>query len=122
MSPFEHHDLFTLAPDATPYRRLTGDHVGGGTFEGRAVLKVGLSALTLLARHAFHDISHLLRPSHLAQLRAILDDPGLGLHSDPTDLQWAGWEEHRTRGRSRLRIDNGGAGNRPRLRSTWLEE
>ncbi|MSO85546.1 MAG: fumarate hydratase [Rhodospirillales bacterium] len=75
MPPFEHHALFGLGPDATPYRRLSGDHVGGATFDGRAVLKVELSALTLLAREAFHDISHLLRPSHLAQLRAILDDP-----------------------------------------------
>ncbi len=74
MPPFEHHALFGLGPDATPYRRLTGDHVGGGTFDGQAVLKVNPSALTLLAREAFHDISHLLRPSHLAQLRAILDD------------------------------------------------
>ena len=74
MPPFEHHALFGLGPDATPYRRLTGDHVSGGTFDGQAVLKVNLSALTLLAREAFHDISHLLRPSHLAQLRAILDD------------------------------------------------
>ncbi|HEY4635916.1 MAG TPA: fumarate hydratase, partial [Rhodospirillales bacterium] len=57
------------------YRRLTGDHVSRATFDGRPMLKVDLRALTLLARQAFLDISHLLRPSHLAQLRAILDDP-----------------------------------------------
>ena len=33
------------------------------------------SALTLLARTAFHDIAHWLRPAHLQQLRRILDDP-----------------------------------------------
>jgi len=32
-------------------------------------------ALTLLTREAMRDIAHLLRPGHLAQLRAILDDP-----------------------------------------------
>jgi fumarate hydratase class I len=31
--------------------------------------------LTLLAREALVDCQHLLRPGHLAQLRAILDDP-----------------------------------------------
>lgn len=31
-------------------------------------------ALTLLAREAMVDIAHLLRPSHLQQLRNILDD------------------------------------------------
>ncbi len=74
MNSFEHHDLFALGPDETPYRRLTGDHVSEGKFDGGTVLKVEPRALTLLARHAFHDISHLLRPSHLRQLRAILDD------------------------------------------------
>ena len=33
------------------------------------------TALTLLARQAFIDCQHLLRPGHLQQLRAILDDP-----------------------------------------------
>jgi len=74
MSPFEHHELFPFGADTTPYRRLTGDHVARGTFDGRPILKVNPSALTLLARQAFHDIAHLLRPAHLAQLRAILDD------------------------------------------------
>src|SRR5204863_1218081 len=32
-------------------------------------------ALTLLSRQAMHDIAHLLRPGHLAQLRHIFDDP-----------------------------------------------
>ena len=32
-------------------------------------------ALSELAFEAFRDVSHLLRPAHLAQLRAILDDP-----------------------------------------------
>src|SRR6202000_809385 len=37
-------------------------------------LEVAPEALTLLTRQAMRDISHLLRPGHLAQLRAILDD------------------------------------------------
>ncbi|MEK7820491.1 MAG: fumarate hydratase, partial [Pseudomonadota bacterium] len=74
MSAFEYHPLFPHAHDATPYRRLTGDFVSEGRFEGQPILKVDPRALTLLARQAFHDCAHLLRPAHLAQLRAILDD------------------------------------------------
>src|SRR5207302_9566868 len=33
------------------------------------------AVLTMLAKEAIKDIQHLLRPSHLAQLRAIIDDP-----------------------------------------------
>ncbi|MDP6787009.1 MAG: fumarate hydratase [Rhodospirillales bacterium] len=76
MSTAEHHEIFPLAPDTqTPYRLLTADHVATANFEGRAVLKVDLQALTLLAAQALRDTSHLLRPGHLKQLAAILDDP-----------------------------------------------
>ncbi|MGE0550790.1 MAG: fumarate hydratase [Kofleriaceae bacterium] len=62
-----HHD--------TPYRRLTSDFVGTFEARGRKFLEVAPEALTLLAKTAMRDIAHLLRPGHLAQLRAILDDP-----------------------------------------------
>ena len=45
------------------------------TCDGQTVLRVKAEALSELAFQAFHDVSHLLRPGHLAQLRAILDDP-----------------------------------------------
>ena len=70
-----YHELFPLGGDDAPYRKLTGDHVSVGAFEGRRVVKVASDALTLLAAQAFADSAHLLRPGHLAQLRAILDDP-----------------------------------------------
>ena len=69
------HELFPIGADAAPYRKLTGDHVALGAFEGEPVVKIAPAALTLLARQAFIDCQHLLRPGHLAQLRAILDDP-----------------------------------------------
>jgi len=75
MSDAVYHDLFPLGADDAPYRKLTDDYVSLGTFEGRRVVKVAGAALTLLARQAFIDSAHLLRPGHLAQLRAILDDP-----------------------------------------------
>ena len=74
MSDFVFHDLFPAGEDKTPYRRLTGDHVATQSFAGKRVLTVEPDALTLLARHAFIDCSHLLRPGHLQQLRNILDD------------------------------------------------
>lgn len=57
-------EMFPLASDATPYRKLTGDFVGRETFAGRPILTVAPEALTLLARTAFSDIAHLLRPGH----------------------------------------------------------
>ena len=62
----DHHD--------TPYKRLTSDHVSTFTARGKTFLDVAPEALTLVAKTAMRDIAHLLRPSHLAQLRLILDD------------------------------------------------
>ncbi len=72
---FVYAPMFPLGEDATPYRKL--DIAGVSTFEvdGRTVLKVSADALTALAFEAFHEVSHLLRPGHLAQLAKILDDP-----------------------------------------------
>src|SRR3954465_3160661 len=75
MSDAGFHELFPLGGDDTPYRKLTGDYVATASFEGESVVKVAPEALTLLAREAFIDSQHLLRPGHLVQLRAILDDP-----------------------------------------------
>lgn len=75
MSELDYHELFPLGADETPYRKLTDDHVAIGDFEGQRVVKVAPAALTRLAGEAFVDCAHLLRPGHLAQLRAILDDP-----------------------------------------------
>src|ERR1700730_15229894 len=75
MSESGFHELFPLGEDEAPYKKLTGDHVSFASFEGERVVKVAPEALTLLARQAFVDSAHLLRPGHLAQLRAILDAP-----------------------------------------------
>ena len=67
--------LFPLGPDDTTYRKLDGNGVRVETLGSRRFLTVDPAALTALATEAFGDISHLLRPGHLANLRAILDDP-----------------------------------------------
>ncbi|WP_019014950.1 fumarate hydratase [Elioraea tepidiphila] len=72
---FLYSPMFPLGPSETPWKRL--DVGGVATIEaaGRRVLTIAPEALTELAFQAFHDTSHLLRPGHLRQLRAILDDP-----------------------------------------------
>src|SRR5689334_5964890 len=68
-------ELLPLGPDDTPYRLLTTDGVSTVEAAGRTFLQVEPEALTLLAREAFRDIAHLLRPAHLQQLARILEDP-----------------------------------------------
>jgi fumarate hydratase class I len=77
MPEFVYQPLFEHGHDETPWRRLeqASSHVEVEQHGGRRVLKVGAEALRLLAAEALDDVSHLLRPGHLAQLRKILEDP-----------------------------------------------
>jgi fumarate hydratase, class I len=72
---FLYSPMFPLAADTTPWRKLPIEGVRTITVEGKTVLRIAPGALSELAVRAFHDVSHLLRPAHLASLRAILDDP-----------------------------------------------
>ena len=67
-------EMFPLGKDTTEYKKISGDFVSSSSINGRDTLVVSSAALTLLAENAFRDVSHLLRSSHLAQLRSILDD------------------------------------------------
>jgi fumarate hydratase class I len=75
MSDFVYQAPFPLGPDTTEYECLTTDHVSLSEFEGQPVLKVAPEALALLANEAMKAINFTLRPSHLAQVAAILEDP-----------------------------------------------
>ncbi len=76
MPTFAFQDILDIGHhEDTPYKLLTTDHVSTFEARGRSFLEVAPEALTLLAKTAMRDIAHLLRPGHLAQLRAILDDP-----------------------------------------------
>ena len=72
---FSHVDVLPLGPDDTEYRQLPIDGIGTVEAAGRTFLHLEPRVLTELTREAIKDIQHLLRPSHLAQLRAIVDDP-----------------------------------------------
>lgn len=77
---FLYSDLLPTGPDETPYRLVTTEGVStsevtladGST---RTFLHVEPEAIRRLTAEAMHDISHYLRPAHLAQLRKIIDDP-----------------------------------------------
>jgi fumarate hydratase, class I len=73
--PYRHSPLFPLGPDITPYRKLSSDGVRVEKIMGEDVVVISREALRALSEAAFADINHLLRPAHLRQLRAILDDP-----------------------------------------------
>ena len=68
MTDFAYADLLPVGADETPYRLLTTEGVSTTEAAGRTFLRVEPAALQRLAYEAFHDISHLLRPAHLAQL------------------------------------------------------
>ncbi|WP_283949734.1 fumarate hydratase [Limobrevibacterium gyesilva] len=74
-SNFQYAPMFPLGADPTPWKKLDIEGVSTAVCDGRSVLKIEPQVLSELAFQAFHDVSHLLRPGHLAQLRKILDDP-----------------------------------------------
>jgi fumarate hydratase class I len=75
LPPYSHSPLFPLGPDKTKYRKITSEGVRVEKVMGKDVVVVEPEAIRALAEAAFTDINHLLRPAHLKQLRAILDDP-----------------------------------------------
>jgi fumarate hydratase class I len=74
MPDFAFQEILPLGKDETPYRLLSTDHVSTFEARGKQFVEVAPEALTLLTREAMHDIAHLLRPGHLAQLARILKD------------------------------------------------
>ena len=75
MSEFTYSPLLPTSADNTPYRCISTDFVSTTEIDGQTFVRVEPEGLTFLAEQAMGDVSHLLRPGHLAQLRSILDDP-----------------------------------------------
>jgi len=96
--PFFFQEPFPLSEDKTEYYLLSTDHVSVTEFEGQSILKVDPAALTLLAQHAFHDASFLLRASHQRQVAAILDDPDASENDRYVALQFLRNSEIAARG------------------------
>ena len=74
-SPDWFTEILPLGEDTTTYRLVTT--VGIETVETPlgTMLKVSTEAIRSLTAVAMREIAHFLRPSHLAQLSLILDDP-----------------------------------------------
>jgi fumarate hydratase class I len=76
---FRYSDLLPTGPEPagaeTPYKLLTTEGVSTFEANGQTFLRVSPDAIQALTAEAMHDISHYLRPAHLAQLRKIIDDP-----------------------------------------------
>ena len=76
MPEFNYEPIFQNGRDTqTEYRLITREHVRTVEIDGQRYLRIEPEALRRLAREAFTDVSFLLRPSHLQQLRDELDDP-----------------------------------------------
>jgi fumarate hydratase class I len=75
MPEFDFTELLPLGQDTTDYRLVTTDGVSTFDTSMGTFLRVEPEVLTALTAEAMRDIAHLLRPSHLGQLRHILDDP-----------------------------------------------
>lgn len=72
---FFYQDPLPLGEDTTEYELLTADHVSVAECMGKQMLVVEPAGLELLANEATKNISFMLRPAHLEQVAAILDDP-----------------------------------------------
>jgi fumarate hydratase, class I len=86
MPDFSYTDMLPTGADDTEYRLLSSDGISVREAFGRQFLQVEPEVLTQLTAAAMRDIAHLLRPAHLKQLRAILDDP----EASPNDKFVAG--------------------------------
>lgn len=75
MSDSTFTELLPLGPDTTEYRHITSDGVRMVDTPFGSMLQVDQSAIRALTAEAMREIAHFLRPSHLQQLRNILDDP-----------------------------------------------
>ena len=69
MSEFIYSPLLPMGKDDTPYKCISTDYVKTTEISGRTFIEVDPAGLTFLAEQAMADVSHLLRPGHLAQLR-----------------------------------------------------
>ncbi len=74
MNDFNYSPIFPISVDETEYIKISDTYVKISKINNIEILVVDPKALTLLAQRAFKDVSHLLRKSHLKQLRNILED------------------------------------------------
>ncbi len=72
---FRYQDPYPIQKDDTVYRKLTSDYVKVEQLGEREILTIDPKGLELLAEEAMADVSFMLRSTHLASLKRIIDDP-----------------------------------------------
>lgn len=72
---FDYTEILPLTGDDTEYRLLTTDGIDTVRAADHDFLRIEPNVLRTLAAEAITDVQHLLRGSHLEQLRSIVDDP-----------------------------------------------
>lgn len=72
---FRYQDPYPIQKDDTMYRKLTSDYVKVEQLGEREILTIDPKGLELLAEEAMADVSFMLRSTHLASLKRIIDDP-----------------------------------------------
>ncbi|MBN1481590.1 fumarate hydratase [candidate division KSB1 bacterium] len=75
MLHYEYKPLIQHGKDNTTYQLLTKDFINIKSCAGHDMITLEPEALKLLAYNAFREIAFFLRPAHLKQVRAIVDDP-----------------------------------------------
>jgi fumarate hydratase class I len=75
MVEFKYTELLPLGEDSTEYRKISDTGFKIEKLGDKEFLVIDPEAIKKLTFEAMHDTQHLLRTSHLKQLRKILDDP-----------------------------------------------
>ncbi len=75
MAEFKYTDILPTGEHTPEFRLITDEGISTTTVDGRTFLTIEPEVFRKVAYEAIHDISHMLRTSHLQQLRRIIDDP-----------------------------------------------
>mgnify|MGYP001320833329 CR=1 FL=1 len=75
MANYIFEELFQSGKKNTRFKKISSNHVDIIKFGNKKILNINNKGLTVLAKQAFYDIAHFLRPNHLKQLTKILKDP-----------------------------------------------
>ncbi len=75
MSEFKYTELLPLGEDSTEYRKISDTGFKIEKLGDKEFLVIEPETIKKLTFEALHDTQHILRTSHLKQLRKILDDP-----------------------------------------------
>ncbi len=79
MPAFKYAEIFPEGKDRSSYRRLECDDlIRTSKFRNRRILELDPTALELLSRTAFHDMSFFLPHKFIESLMGIIDDPEAG--------------------------------------------